>query len=176
MGSRGMNEATRPFFAFEKDMNQYMRAYYDLYGCTYDWNAVKNNFIGDKKKDVTLYYDNQKFLIEHKFRRVIYPDVLVEINQDIKTNNSGWLYECGAEVLLYIICRPTEGVVQPIYFYKIEFKLFKNWFFSWLETEQHPNFRICKDKGYGITLNTVVPINDIPEDIISPKVWIKEKE
>ncbi len=169
-----MIKAAEPFFAFEKEMNQYMRAYYDLHGCTYDWDVDRNNFKGDKKKDVTLYFNNQKYLVEHKFRKVVYPDILVEIIQDIRSNNSGWLYECGAEKLHYIICQRYEEAMQPIYFHIIKFELFKNWFFKWLEAEKHPEYRTCKDKGYGITLNIAVPIDKIPECIIKTNIPIKE--
>tara|TARA_Y100000310_G_C20250193_1_gene608737 strand:+ start:91 stop:630 length:540 start_codon:yes stop_codon:yes gene_type:complete len=160
---------------FEKEMNQYMRVYYDLLGCTYEWDDKKNNFIGDKKKDVTLYYDGKTILIEHKYRdfdRVEYFDILVEVVQDVKDNDVGWIYECDADKLHYIICKTIEGIMQPIYYHRIKFKLFRDWFFCWREVEKHPK-RIISKEGHGHTINIAVPLNKIPDSIIKKKIIIK---
>ena len=153
-----MIEAAKPFFAFEKEMDVFMEKYYKDKGCIV-------HKTGDKQKDITLSYNGIETSIEHKYRKVIYDDILVEIIQDVKSNNSGWLYECGADKLHYIICQPVEGIMQPIYFHKITFKSFKDWFFRWYEVEKYPEHRTCKDKGYGLTLNVVVPLNKIPESL-----------
>jgi len=167
MGIRGViSEAAKPFFDFEEEMDVFMEKYYKSKGC----KVYKN---GDTQKDITLSYNGIKTSIEHKYRKVIYNDVLVEIIQDVKSNNSGWLYGCGAEKLNYIICQPVEEIMQPIYFHKIEFESFRNWFFKWYKIEKHPEHRTCKDKGYGLTLNVVVPLNKIPEIIIEKRIIIK---
>ena len=152
-----MNEATRKEMTFECEMNQYMKAYYVMCGYEYD-------FRGDKQKDVILYSDNEKILVEHKFRKVEYNDILVEIVQDLKTNASGWLYECEADDLHYVICKEAEGNMRPIYFYDIKFKLFRNWLFEWLM--QNKGHYRTSNKGWGITLNLAVPIKTIPNDLI----------
>ena len=159
-----MNDATKKEFDFEAEMDKYMRYYYDICGYTYDWDNSRNNFKGDRKKDTVLYYKGEKKLVEHKYRRKDYGDILVEIVQDLKTNESGWLYECGADVLHYVICNEVEGNMMPIYFYDIRFELFKNWIFGWL-TQNKGNY-VTSTGGWGITLNLSFPVNIIPNNLI----------
>ena len=179
MGIRGMsNPLIDKDFAFEKEMNQYMKAYYDLLGCSYDWNDKKNNFIGDKKKDVTLYHDGKKILIEHKFRRfdrVEYFDILVETVQDVESSNVGWIYECGADKLFYIICKTIKGIMRPIYLHSIKFKLFKDWFLEWEKTGKYHK-PIMSLGGYGETRNIPVPLDIIPKEMIRKKIPIKGED
>ena len=163
-----MIEAAKPFFAFEKEMDVFMEKYYKSKGCT----IYKN---GDKQKDITLSYNGTETSVEHKYRKVIYKDILVEIIQDMESNNTGWFYECEADLLHYIICQPFEETMQPIYFHKIEFGSFKNWFLKRFITDQHPDVRICTE-GYGITLNMPVALNIIPDNIIKKDIMIKEKQ
>ena len=169
-----ISEAAKPFFAFEKEMNQYMKTHYDSLGCTYVWDDLHNNFTGDEEKDVTLYNEGKTILIEHKFRQVEYPDILVETDQDVESNNIGWIYKCGADLLHYIICKTIEGIMRPIYYHRIKLKLFKDWFICWREVE-HPEQRISK-RGYGRTINLVVPLNIIPPEMIQKEIMMKEEE
>ena len=145
---------TKPYFEFEDAMNIYMAKYYKYIGYSINWN-------GDRQKDITLYYNNMPTLVEHKYRTKEYPDILVEIIQDMESHDLGWLYVCGADDLHYIICINNK----PIYFYSIPMKKFRVWLFEWLKRTKYPQYRTSL-KGWGITLNLAIPIKDIPLDLI----------
>ena len=145
---------TKSQFEFEDAMNKYMDIYYKDIGYSINWN-------GDRQKDVTLYYNNMPTLVEHKYRQAEYPDILVEIMQDVESHDLGWLYLCGADDLHYIICLDKK----PRYYYSIPMNKFKIWFFKWLKNKKYPQYRTSLD-GWGITLNLAVPINEIPIDLI----------
>tara|TARA_Y100000296_G_C5048242_1_gene193452 strand:+ start:25 stop:537 length:513 start_codon:yes stop_codon:yes gene_type:complete len=163
MGSRGMNDATKIEFNFEAEMNKYMKIYYDYCGYKYD-------FRGDRKKDIKLFYKNVAISVEHKYRKVEYNDILVEILQDMVSfytspeKAKGWLYECEADSLFYIICKEVEDIIRPVYFYDIQFKLFRNWLFNWLKINK--GIYRTSVGGWGVTLNVAIPINVIPSDLL----------
>lgn len=139
----------------ELKMNKYMEYYYRTIG--YDdviWN-------GDKKKDVTLLDGNRRITVEHKYRYIEYDDILIEIMQDIKTNNTGWFYMTEADFLHYIIC--IEDV--PKYFYRIKVREFKKWCREYIEKNSNNLCWKVSSRGFGITLNMVIKIKVIPENI-----------
>lgn len=158
-----MNEGARKEFNFEATMNKYMKRYYDYCGYKYD-------FRGDRKKDIKLSIGNVEYLVEHKYRRVEYNDILVEIIQDMISFYSnpelakGWFYECEADSLFYIICGEVNGIVQPKYFFDIKFIEFRKWIFEWLKKNKG-TYRTSVG-GWGITLNLVIPIHAIPTNLI----------
>ena len=109
-----MIEAAKPLFAFEDRMNKYMDKLYRFHEHEIIWN-------GDRQKDVTLIIDGEKKLIEHKYRyfpHKIWNDILVEIVQDIPSNEKGWIHECQADILTYIICQGDKMNEYIVYYYE----------------------------------------------------------
>ena len=156
-----MIEAAKPLFAFEGRMNKYMDKLYRFHQYEIIWN-------GDRQKDVTLIIDGEKKLIEHKYRyfpHKIWNDILVEIVQDIPSNEKGWIHECQADILTYIICQGDKMNEYIVHYYDIQFKEFRAWLWEWISQNKNPQFKPCFS-GYGVTLNIVVPLNDIPEYLI----------
>ena len=168
MGIRGMsNPLTEKQEEFEDRMDIYMLRLYVFNEYGIWWN-------GDEKKDITLLIDGKIQLVEHKYRRCpgrIWDDILVEIMQDMKTHNLGWIYGCGADRLYYVICQGEINNENVSYYYDIDMPKFKEWLFGWLKTEKRPQ-HIKSLNGYGITDNIAVPLDIIPEKIIIKKNYI----
>ena len=156
-----MIEAAKPLFAFEGRMNKYMDKIYRFHEHEIIWN-------GDRHKDVTLIIDGEKKLIEHKYRYFpdkIWNDILVEIVQDIPSNEKGWIHECQADILTQIICQGDKMDEYIVHYYDIQFKEFREWLWGWISINNKLQYRTCLS-GYGVTLNIVVPLNNIPEYLI----------
>lgn len=134
-------------------MRDYMKEYYEGCGCHVDYSVSNIEY------DVLLTYRYKKTSIEEKYRRKEFPDILVELIQDIATNNSGWYYTSNAEYLNYIICDE-----RPLYFYKINYRMFKDFVIEYIRNNT-AGFIIAKE-GYGLTLNISIPLSDIPVNII----------
>ncbi len=150
-----LNKETQEYFNLENKMNKLMKEFYESKDCFCDWS------VSDRQKDVLLTYQKKKTTVELKYRfDKIFPDILVELIQDINTNNSGWFFECEADRLHYVICIDEK----PKYFYDIKFKKFKTWFSEYL-TKRTSGKYIISIKGFGITLNVPVPLSDIPTNI-----------
>ena len=150
-----LNKETQEYFNLENKMNKLMEKFYESKGCFCDWT------VSDKQKDVLLTHQGKKTTVELKYRfDKIFPDILIELIQDINTNNPGWFFECKADKLHYVICVDEK----PKYFYNIKFDKFKDWFSKYL-TKRPSGKYIISTKGYGITLNVPVPLSDIPIDI-----------
>lgn len=144
---------------FERRMQEQMNAFYKSKGFTIDRSQANTEF------DVILDYgaNDQKrdSYVEEKFRHFnrlenVYDDQLIEIVQDIKTGNLGWYYTTRADSIFYIICVANK----PRYMYKLNLLEFKNWFISWLENQGYVRCAIST-KGWGITLNIIVPNKEI---------------
>lgn len=132
-----------------------MGKFYESKGFDCDWS------VSDKRKDVLLSYKNISKTIELKYRFKEYSDILVELIQDISTNNSGWFYECDADQLHYVICIEEK----PEFFYKIKYKKFKIWIPEYLKKRYSGEYKIST-RGYGTTLNIPIPIKSIPEKFL----------
>tara|TARA_Y100000310_G_scaffold111315_1_gene109694 strand:+ start:139 stop:642 length:504 start_codon:yes stop_codon:yes gene_type:complete len=158
------NPLTEQETAFEKRMDVYMLRLYVFY----EYGIILNGDKKDEKKDITLLIDGKIQLVEHKYRyfpKTIWTDILVEIMQDMKSHNLGWLYKCGADRLYYVICQGEKNNEYVSYYYDIDMREFKAWFFRWIKTEKSRR-HVVSLGGYGITLNIAPPISVIPEDII----------
>ena len=156
-----MIEAAKPLFAFESRMNSKMDRLYKFHEYEIIWN-------GDRQKDVTLIIDGEKKLIEHKYRYFpdkIWNDILVEIVQDIPSNEKGWIYECQADILTYIICQGDKMDEYITHYYDIQFKEFREWLWGWISIKRNLQYR-TSFSGYGVTLNLAVPLKDIPDYLI----------
>ena len=155
------NPLTEEQEEFEDRMDIYMLRLYVFNEYGIWWN-------GDEKKDITLLIDGKIQLVEHKYRyfpKTIWTDILVEIMQDMKSHNLGWIYKCGADRLYYVICQGEKNNEYVSYYYDIDMRKFKAWLFEWLKAKRYPKY-ITSLAGYGITLNLAVPLDEIPEGII----------
>lgn len=146
-----MNKEYVEFTKFEKSMNPYMNEWYKSHGYIVDWDC------GDYYKDCILKRGKIELNIELKYRTVEYSDILIELVQDMKVCEKGWVHISRADYLHYVVCKE-----KPIYFYSIKYKKFKDWFWNhYKDFKHHESY-----KGRGITLNAKVPIKDIPKEYI----------
>jgi len=150
-GEVNLNKETQEYFNLENKMNKFMGKFYENSGCFCDWT------VSDKEKDVLLIYKEKKIKVELKYRFNEFPDILIELIQDISTNNPGWFYECQADRLHYVICVDEK----PEYFYDIKYKKFKSWLPEYFK-KRYTGKYIISTKGYGTTLNIPIPIESIP--------------
>ena len=86
----------------------------------------------------------------------VWEDILVETMQDTETNHLGWIYYSKANFLIY-------GMFgDEIRVYRLRLKMFQDWF----ELCKNHFKTVKSNKGWGITENKVVPIHEIPTEII----------
>jgi len=112
--------------------------------------------IDNKFYDAKLRYKTYIFTVEEKARREVWDDICVEILQDTNTNSAGWIDYSKADFLIY-------GMFgEQIYIYRLPLKDFRSWF---KQNEDRFESKISK-KGWGITENKIVPIKDIPTNLI----------
>lgn len=118
---------------------------------------------GTKKYDLILKINGAATdWIEEKFRNQVRGDLLVEMVQDFATFTRGWFYETACTHLHYVMCDETR---VPFVLYRVDFPDFKRWLLaSYLKSKRQPTWRLSV-RGWGLTLNLVVPIKDIPADL-----------
>jgi len=113
------------------------------------------------RKD-TKYYDVKLrkgkfiFTVEEKALRDLNDFLWIETTQDTTTNKTGWIYYTKADFLVY-------GMFgDQVLVYRIPLKDFKLWF----ERNIDQFVEKPSTKGWGHTLNRIVPIKDIPSSLI----------
>jgi hypothetical protein len=137
------------FIAFEKRIQSQLDIYYKFHG-----HAIKR----DSKRTHDLFIDG--ITVEEKIRSQKRNDIAIEIIQDMVSFSPGWLYTTKAIYIHYVMC--TDG--EAVELYKIDWERFKNWFLSNYCIQYLQGNYIVSPKGWGVTLNILVPISKIPFD------------
>ncbi len=112
--------------------------------------------------DAQYTYANSTFRIEEKIRFIgnVRDDILLEIVQALEVPDWGWLTKTPADRLVYVLCG-ADWI--PIKLYSFLLPDLRRWYYqTYLPTHAHGQY-ICSAKGYGITINLVLPIRDIPK-------------
>ena len=106
--------------------------------------------------DLILRQDDKTFTVEEKALRKTSDSLFVETIQDTETNTIGWIEYSKADFLIY-------GMFgDKIVVYRLPLQKFREWF-----KENIDDFKeIESKKGWGITINKIVPISYIPLDLI----------
>ena len=128
------------FFQFEKEKQKIFNEFYQENNWPYKRIFGKEN----KKYDCVILIDKRWIKIEEKFRSKDWPDFLVEIIQDTKTNSPGWIYYTQADWILY-------GIGKKIY--RVEVQKLRE-FLKFYENELDVKI---SEKGWGTTENLVIP-------------------
>lgn len=131
-----------------------MDAWYIQYG----FEIVNRD--GNKKRDLVLARDGKQIRIEEKYREKDYGDLLIELVQDLVSNNPGWLYAESMDRLCYVI---LDGY-RPKTIYWIDWIKFKDWLFTYLSINKIQK-AIISPAGYGLTLNLSIAWDKIPGDL-----------
>ncbi len=157
MGQPIMNEFEN-FAEFEKQKHiDFFLPYYKKRG----WIILEDNLGNSTDWDVRLETSEGKFTIDEKARSKEYDDFLVEIVQDLKSGNKGWLFK-DKDYYFYASWRLKD--TDPSSFYcvdarKLQEFVIKNWK-SLLPTMQ------ISEKGWGVTLFAKI----MWQDLISTKI------
>ena len=136
------NEPTtkEELFAYEREKQKFFNKFYQERNWPYKRIFGKEN----KKYDCVILIDGKWIKVEEKHRIKIWPDMAVELVQDIKTNNPGWLYYTEADWIFY-------GMGERIYLVEVP-KLRK---FVELYKDKF-DIKVSK-KGWGNTENLIIP-------------------
>ena len=148
-------ETKEEFYEFENRMSKEMNTLY----VKWDWQL--SLFKGDKRWDKVVQIDGKTVTIEEKHRSQIRDDILIEIIQDTETKSPGWYEYCEADVIIYTMAK-NEKSLKPTHVYWIDWPAFKEYFDK--ETLKYFN-NIVSKKGWGTTINKVIPLPYIPRRI-----------
>lgn len=94
---------------------------------------------------------------EEKFRFREYPDILVELVQDVASANLGWFYTCSAERLVYVWCDASG----PSHCWVLDLPAFKRWCCEHL-SRRTGIAAVISNEGFGITMNVAFPKSEVP--------------
>jgi len=147
-----IEQEKKEFYEFEKDVQNILDQYYIKRNHTVDRSGACKEFdciLDDKEK------------VEEKIRDGLFNDILIEIIQDIITFQPGWGITTKSDYIHYVMCLNK----LPIRLYRIDWKIFKPWYFDFLKTYRHGKY-IISPKGWGLTLNMLISINDIDKSCI----------
>lgn len=141
----------------ERDNQPYADIFYKKMG----WKVKRN---GTLTHDLKI--NNKR--VEEKFRLGIFPDILIEILQDMRSivlerkNALGWFYTEQMEHLFYFMgCEAEKG---PEKLYTFNWHKFKRWLWTRLEDKTFHKFQTSTE-GYGLTLNLLIATKDIPSEL-----------
>ena len=108
----------------------------------------------DDYDKIIKFKDLITYKVEEKARNGNYGDVLIEIMEDLKSGDLGWIYQTKAERLIYCIYSDkADEKPQEVYVFKVE--ELKNYLFE--NAKELFNKANISDKGYGLTLNVFLP-------------------
>lgn len=115
---------------------------------------------GTYKHDLILSKNDKNYKVEEKYRSSDNGDFLIELVQDLTTFQQGWFYSEKPDAIVYILHKDNK--LSKIYW--IDFIGFRNWWFDYLSKKRIQK-AIISPKGFGLTLNLVVPWSTIPEKL-----------
>lgn len=139
--------------ACERAGQPFMDSYYAGRGWSVDRREASRQF------DVKLARDGKVMTVEEKYSRSMrYTDLLIEVMQAVETGQLGWLYDCQADFLHYIV---VDDQCTPYYLYRLPWPRFRRWFMEWLAAIYWPHY-ITSTRGIGISVSVAVEVGDIP--------------
>ena len=116
-----------------------------------NWNVLKDNINSNQKNDWDVQLEvfaNQYVMVDEKALRREYGDFLVEIIQDMKTGNLGWLF--GKKDWILYGSWDNPGTIHPTSLYLVKEKELKEYIYS-----LNGFIKTCISKrGWGTTLGT----------------------
>jgi hypothetical protein len=154
---RGAMNKKEDFFRFSRLKQKFFDAYYKKKGWPYRRIQGSEN----RRYNCLVEINGKKWKFEEKSRTADYDDFLVEIKQDIKTGDPGWLYYCEADYILYS---------TPKSFYAIRLSRLRE--FVKKNGANYP-IKISK-KGWGETMNIAIPWADLISQKIAQKIRKEE--
>jgi hypothetical protein len=161
IGQNYFSDNCTEFVAFEEANQSVMN---DFYTSGMKWEIV--NRVGDKGRDLVIKRkDRGEEKVEEKYREGDFGDFLIEVVQDLVSENRGWFYTTKADIISYIICK--NKIPTSVYF--VHWKNFKDWYLTTGYKNYRRQFLIISDRGYGVTLNIGIKWKTIPEVLYAYK-------
>ena len=148
-----MTETFENFAQFEKRKHdEFFLPYYQTKG----WEVLQDNLGKKTDWDVKLRIDGKVYTVDEKARQREYGDFLVEIVQDLKTGNKGWVFK---EKDFYFYASWVGEEKEPRSFYTIRSPALQrfvitNWKTLLAKME-------ISEKGWGTTLFAKVMWEDL---------------
>lgn len=138
-------------FKFEREKQEVFDRLYKERG----WKCKRITGKQNKFYDCVLLIEERWCNVEEKFRRKEWLDLVVELVQDTKTNDPGWLEYTQADFLMY-------GMGERIYM--ISIPLLRE--FVKRNKDKFDTFESKESEGWGNTLNLKIPWSTILQNEI----------
>lgn len=119
---------------------------------------------GNRRRDLVLSFNGTQYRVEEKYRDGIYDDLLIEFVQDMASQNWGWYYAEQMDRL--VVPMHPDKQTEPKVVYSANWPELKRW----LQKDYLPHTTwpkaMISPRGYGITLNILVPLRKIPDGLV----------
>lgn len=148
----------RGYYKDKTDKEKIAQSYMDKWYRSFGYVIV--NRTGTKQRDLILMKNNVEIRVEEKFREKDYGDLLIEIIQDVVSNNPGWFYSETFDRLSYVT---VDNNYKPVQIYWIKFVKFKSWLFDYLTKKKRAEV-VFSPLGYGLTMNLPISWQSIPKE------------
>ena len=160
---------SRETFDWERRMQPFMDFWY-----IEELNKnVVNRKESCKKYDVIV--DDLKIEEKFLFTDYDYPQMLVEIIQDVESWNLGWFHHVEADYLVWAFC-PKDHVSRPRTIYMIKYRRFVEYIIKLLKNANMWERFNINNKYYGITINFPVEFEPLVNENIAVKYTFTLKE
>jgi len=126
----------------EKESQIIANEFYEISNWQYD------RTLSCKEYDLLI----EGYKIEEKFRYIDYNDFLIEIVQDVITQNMGWYYKTTCDRVFYWVCDTK--------LYTVNWPALKKWLKDEYKTVKYKG--VISADGYGLTINISISWHDIP--------------
>lgn len=133
-------------FSFEKKYQSFLNRLYESDGFEIQRCQGSEN----KKHDLILSKDGQKYYIEEKGASYLHECMVVELVQDFPSLNWGWFFETECSHIVYAYYQRVSNEI-PEYVYVVLFNKLKPYVLKNIGTEEF-NIGVTR-KHYGLTLN-----------------------
>lgn len=154
----------------DKNFNFERKKHFDFFLPYYqekNWQVIQDNINGNCKIswDVELeVFVGQCVRVDEKARIKDYGDCLVEIIQDIRTGNLGWLF--GEKDYIFYGSWDNIDDIEPTSLYSINSEKLKSYIYG---LSGNPEIRISKS-GWGITWNIALEWDELIKNEVAKKL------
>jgi hypothetical protein len=156
-------------FDFERAMQLQADVFYNAQ--TPPW-IVDRDWAG-RRFDCILGDNNQMVKVEEKFVKVTKPYKfgLIEIVQDVATNNMGWYFKTECDFLHWFECQRINSHYRLSRLYRLHWGDFRRWFERYLRSNgKQQNMKVVTE-GFGLTLNLIFPWAKCIEDVQTCEIF-----
>ena len=148
-------------FDFEHKYQKWLDVFYEKHG--YETTRIYGK--DNEKYDVLLTKKDKTIKVEEKGATYFHKDIVIELIQDVQTNNWGWFFKTEAEAILYFYYHEEE----PKVLYRVIVPYLRRYF----KTEaEHNALRLgFTNKHYGLTLNAYAPWDKLVRQGVASQIW-----